>query len=1002
MAALAEKTAAMSLKGPRIENSTEGWPAAKIRDTFVKYFQTQGHTHWPSSSVVPHDDPTLLFANAGMNQYKSIFLGTIDPKTKMATLKRACNSQKCIRAGGKHNDLDDVGKDLYHHTFFEMLGNWSFGDYFKEEAIKMAWECLTVEFQLDPDRLYVTYFGGDELKAPGVPSDEETKKIWLKYVPADRVLPFDAGDNFWEMGDTGPCGPCTEIHYDRIGGRDAAALVNMDDPDVLEIWNNVFIQYNRDKHGLKELPAQHVDTGMGFERLASILQGKMSNYDTDVFTPLFDEIQKVSGQAKAYSGKIGDEDVDTIDMAYRVVADHVRTLSFAIADGAVPDALGRGYVLRRVLRRAVWYGQHFLGAPKGFVFRIVPRLCEVLGDAFPELRRARDTIMAVLEGEERDFNRTIDKGARYFSKKADALPTGAKFPGGDAFVLSGSLGFPLDLTEIMAEERGLEVDVDGYHAALKEEQDKNAAALAKRKAARSAGADMTCAAAQTAALADAGVPKTDSDAKYVWNERPRAKVLALYVGRGGGPKGDGFVARVGPDAAVAAVVLDATSFYAEMGGQVYDTGALLSSDGEDAVRLQVDDVQVYGGYVVHVGAPLASLRVGDEIQCAVDYDRRTRVAPNHTMTHVLNFALREVLLGGLDGAKVDAEKTGVERCAQRGSHVDDERLRFDIAWDKPLSADELAAAEKLCADVIDAALVVDCKETPLEEAMAVDALRAMKGEAYPDPVRVVAVGGAVSDIKSAPVSARWKGLSVELCGGTHLRNTKDAVGFALLEEQGIAKGVRRLVACTRERAAAAHAVARDVKERLAMLEAMSLETPAAVAAVETAHKQLKSDVDGSVMPQHEKMRARDALAALMSGPIKAAKKAAAQKQADAAAGAFEALAASTPSGAAAARIDFGADAKLWQKLQKAVLAKKAPDSSFLVCSGAGDKFAVYACVAKGHDLDAREWCAAAADAAGGGKGGGKPNAANMMVLGGVGGIDAAVSAATAFAKGKGL
>jgi alanyl-tRNA synthetase len=297
MADFEKKTAALSLK-ERVPNTPEGWPAAKIRDTFVDYFKANQHTHRPSSSVVPHDDPTLLFANAGMNQYKSIFLGTVDPKTKMATLKRACNSQKCIRAGGKHNDLDDVGKDLYHHTFFEMLGNWSFGDYFKEEAIAMAWKCLTEEFQLDPDRLYVTYFGGDAIKAPGVPSDEETKRIWLKYVPAARILPFDAGDNFWEMGDVGPCGPCTEIHYDRIGGRDAAYLVNMDDPDVLEIWNNVFIQYNRDAHGLKTLPAQHVDTGMGFERLASILQGKMSNYDTDVFTPLFEEIQKVSASRR--------------------------------------------------------------------------------------------------------------------------------------------------------------------------------------------------------------------------------------------------------------------------------------------------------------------------------------------------------------------------------------------------------------------------------------------------------------------------------------------------------------------------------------------------------------------------------------------------------------------------------------------------------------------------------------------------------------------------------
>ncbi|KAK7249586.1 alanyl-tRNA synthetase [Aureococcus anophagefferens] len=824
----------------------------------------------------------------------------------MATLKRACNSQKCIRAGGKHNDLDDVGKDLYHHTFFEMLGNWSFGDYFKEEAIRMAWECLTVEFQLDPDRLYVTYFGGDALKAPGVPSDEETRKIWLKYVPAERVLPFDAGDNFWEMGDTGPCGPCTEIHYDRVGGRDAAALVNMDDPDVIEIWNNVFIQYNRDKFGLKELPAQHVDTGMGFERLASILQGQMSNYDTDIFTPLFAEIQAVSGCPVAYAGKIGDEDKETKDMAYRVVADHVRTLTFAITDGAVPDTQGRGYVLRRVLRRAVWYGQHFLGAPKGFVYKLVPKLCEVLGEAFPEIVKAKDTVMAVLEGEERDFNRTIDKGARFFNKQAEKLPKGAPFPGSDAFVLSGSLGFPLDLCEIMAEERGMTVDVAGYHAALKEEQDKNAAALAKRKAARSAGADMTCAAEQTAALAAAGAPKTESEGKYVWNARPAAKVVALYVGKGGGPKGDGLVDAVDPSKhAVAGAVLDATSFYAEMGGQVYDTGALLK---DDAKILDVEDVQVYGGYVVHVGAPLGPLKVGDDVACAVDYDRRVRVAPNHTMTHVLNFALREVLLGGSEGAKADAEKTGVDRCAQRGSYVDDERLRFDFAWDAPLTADQLKAVEAIVNETIAAGLVVDAVETPLDAAMAVESLR--------------------------------------LCA-----NQPGAVGFALLEENGIAKGVRRVVAATRAKAAAAHAAATEIRERLAMLGRHAPGGAEHIAAVGETVKALKLDVDAATMPQHEKMAAREEVQKLIAGPLKAAQKADAKKKAGAPWG---------PS-------------RPWRR--------RAGGLSFLVVSGAGDKIAIAAACQAHVDagLDCRAWCAAAGDAAGGGKGGGKPNGSNMVV-----------------------
>ncbi|KAJ1461017.1 tRNA synthetases class II (A)-domain-containing protein [Pelagophyceae sp. CCMP2097] len=1034
--ALAKPMAQMAV-GTISEKSRENWPAAKIRDTFVGFFvEKHGHTHWPSSSVVPHEDPTLLFANAGMNQYKSVFLGafladgslprkivpttnrwprlprtagigTVDPNTSMAKLKRAANSQKCIRAGGKHNDLDDVGKDLYHHTFFEMLGNWSFGDYFKEQAIAMAWECLTVAFGLDPDRLYVTYFGGDELRAPGVPSDEETRRIWLKYVPAERVLPFDCGDNFWEMGDTGPCGPCTEIHYDRIGGRDAAHLVNLDDPNVLEIWNNVFIQYNRDASGLKSLPNQHVDTGMGFERLASILQGQMSNYDTDVFTPLFAAIQELSGFATPYRGRVGAEDTGTIDMAYRVVADHVRTLSFAIADGAVPDALGRGYVLRRILRRAVWYSQRFLGVKASdgpFVARVVDALVATLGGAFPELARGRDTIVRVLEGEERDFNRTIDKGARFFSKKADALQKDSTqvFAGVDAFHLSGSLGFPLDLTQIMAEERGMTVDVEGYHAALAFEKESNASALAARKARRSGAIDLTMAAEQTAAMADSGISTTVTDAKYVWNERLSAKVLAIFLGRGAGPKGDGFVDFLTGDEPVAGLVLDATSFYAEMGGQTFDTGSLMV---DDEAAVFVEDVQVYGGYVVHIGSPNVALKVGDAVACSVDYDRRTKIAPNHTMTHVLNFALREVLLGGAKAANKAAED-GVAKCVQRGSFVDAERLRFDFSWDAPLEADQLAAVEAIVCGVVSRGVPVDARDVPLSSAMAIGALRAMKGESYPDPVRVVAVGAAVGAIVGAPDADAWDGLSIELCGGTHISNTSEAVGFALLEETGISKGVRRIVGCTREFAAAAHAHAQALREQLAVLQSMPLRTEADVEAFQAAHKAVRADVDAHDMPAHEKKKGRDALADLAAGPLKDAQKRFADARAAAASAAFEKLADASAAlddakAFAVARIDFGSDAKLWQTLQKAVLSKRAPKASFCVVTQDSGKLVVFTNVTDAHlaaGLDAREWCKAAADAAGTGKGGGKPNAANMIVAGD--GADAAVAAAKAFAASK--
>ncbi|KAJ2448657.1 Alanine--tRNA ligase, partial [Coemansia sp. RSA 2336] len=326
------------------------WTANKVRETFIEFFQANGHTFVPSSSTIPHDDPTLLFANAGMNQYKPIFQGTVDPASDFAKLTRACNSQKCIRAGGKHNDLDDVGKDVYHHTFFEMLGNWSFGDYFKQEAIAFSWQLLTQVFGLDPDRLYVTYFEGNA--QDGLPVDTDAKQYWLDIgIPEQRILPFGSKENFWEMGDIGPCGPCSEIHYDRIGGRDAAALVNMDDPDVLEIWNLVFMEFNREADGsLRPLPHQHIDTGLGLERLVSVLQDKRSNYDTDVFLPLFARIQELTG-ARPYTGHVGAEDTDGIDMAYRVIADHIRTLTFAIADGGVPSNEGRGYVLRRILRR---------------------------------------------------------------------------------------------------------------------------------------------------------------------------------------------------------------------------------------------------------------------------------------------------------------------------------------------------------------------------------------------------------------------------------------------------------------------------------------------------------------------------------------------------------------------------------------------------------------------------------------------------------------------------
>ncbi|KAG9885363.1 alanyl-tRNA synthetase, partial [Aureobasidium melanogenum] len=444
------------------------WNAAKVRSTFIDYFvKKRDHTFVPSSSVVPHSDPTLLFANAGMNQYKSIFLGTVDPSSDFASLKRATNSQKCIRAGGKHNDLDDVGKDSYHHTFFEMLGNWSFGDYFKKEAIAWSWELLTKEFGLDPARMYVTYFEGD--KAGGLEPDLEAKELWKAVgVPEDHILPGNMKDNFWEMGDQGPCGPCSEIHYDRIGGRNAAHLVNMDDPNVLEIWNNVFIQYNRESDkSLRPLPNKHVDTGMGFERLVSVLQDKSSNYDTDVFTPLFDRIQEITGVRK-YEGKFGSEDADGIDTAYRVVADHVRLLTFAITDGGIPNNMGRGYVVRRVLRRGARYARKYLNTDIGdFFSKIVPTLVAQMGDMFPEIKKKEQDVKEILNEEELSFAKTLDRGEAMFEKYAQQCKDNntKSLSGSDVWRLYDTYGFPVDLTQLMAEERGLTINEEEVNAA---------------------------------------------------------------------------------------------------------------------------------------------------------------------------------------------------------------------------------------------------------------------------------------------------------------------------------------------------------------------------------------------------------------------------------------------------------------------------------------------------------------------------------------------------------
>ncbi|KAG8390518.1 hypothetical protein BUALT_Bualt01G0091700 [Buddleja alternifolia] len=798
------------------------WPATRVRETFLKFFEGKGHVNWKSSPVVPHNDPTLLFANAGMNQFKPIFLGTADPNTELSKLKRACNTQKCIRAGGKHNDLDDVGKDTYHHTFFEMLGNWSFGDYFKDEAIEWAWELLTKAnvfifpqvYKLPGERIYATYFGGDEKL--GLPADMEAKNNWLKFLPESRVLPFGCKDNFWEMGDTGPCGPCTELHFDRIGGRDAASFVNNDDPTVIEIWNLVFIQFNRESDGsLKSLPLKHVDTGMGFERLTSILQNKMSNYDTDIFMPIFDAIQQAT-KARPYSGKVGSDDTDKVDMAYRVVADHIRTISFAIADGSCPGNEGREYVLRRILRRAVRYGTEVLKAQQGFFNGLVQVVVEVMGDVFPELKEHSIKIREIIADEETSFGRTLIK---------------------DAFDLWDTYGFPLDLTQLMAEERGLLVDVEGFNMAMDRARERSRNAQNKQ-----AGGTIGMDADATASLHKKGVAVTDDSFKFTWFQDHTSVIKAVYTG-------SEFLESVAPGEEVG-IILETTSFYAEQGGQIYDTGII---EGPDGV-FEVTNVQIYGGFVLHIGSfsgKTGRLYIGDKVTCKVNYDRRALIAPNHTCTHMLNFALREVL-----GNHVD----------QKGSIVLPEKLRYDFSHGKPVKPEELRKIESIVNEQIEAELDVFSKNTRLADAKRINGLRAVFGEVYPDPVRVVAIGRKVEDLLTNPENEEWLSISAELCGGTHISNTKEAKAFALLSEEGIAKGIRRITAVTKDCAFKAMELTSSLEQELN--EASSTEG----SILEQKVTSLNSRVEGASIPSAKKADLKAKISVLQSQVIKSKKK----------------------------------------------------------------------------------------------------------------------------------
>ena len=726
--------------------------AAEIRQSFLDFFKSKQHTIVPSSSLMP-DSPNLLFTNAGMNQFVPIFLGQIECPYKPG---RAADTQKCIRAGGKHNDLDDVGLDTYHHTFFEMLGNWSFGDYFKKEAISWAWELIIEVWKFPGERVYATIYQ----PGPGDPSerDQEAWEIWAEKFrsigldPEIHIVNGNKKDNFWMMGETGPCGPCTEIHVDLTPGpvrtdierqKAGALLVNGPTAACIEIWNNVFIQYNANPDGsFVPLPAQHVDTGMGFERVVSIIHGtknftdfenaKISNYDTDVFRPLFDEIEKLSGKVYTATlpkaGSTGDTEQEKVDVAFRVIADHIRTLSFSIADGIVPGNSDRNYVLRRILRRAVRYGRT-LGFSEPFFYKLVDTLAAHMGGVFPELKQRKDFVKQTLKTEEDAFNRTLDKGILLFEKIV--AHSAAKISGEDAFLLYDTYGFPLDLTELMARESGLAVDKAGFERLMQEQRERAQAAQKK-----------------TVIKLSEIETKEPTEFKGYDAAEVEAKVLEVVHMDG-----------------KAAVVLDASPFYAEMGGQLGDMGTLLAG----AEIIPVLNTQKSGNTWLHYVDPETTLEAGVAVTARVDGARRAAISRHHSVTHLLHWALHEV---------VSADAT------QKGSYVGPEKLTFDFN-SAALTAQQIADVERLVNERILENARVSWQEVKYSHIKERGDIMQAFGEKYGDWVRVVQIGGKATGLD---------GYSMELCGGTHISGTGEIGLFRILGEAATGAGIRRIEA----------------------------------------------------------------------------------------------------------------------------------------------------------------------------------------------------------------
>ena len=695
--------------------------ANEIRDSFKNYFESKGHAIVPSAPMVIKDDPTLMFTNAGMNQWKDIILGTRDPEPR-----RRADSQKCLRVSGKHNDLEEVGHDTYHHTMFEMLGNWSFGDYFKEGAIDMAWEYLVDVLKLDPKDLYVTVFEGSEEE--NLVRDDEAAGYWAKHVPADHIINGNKHDNFWEMGDTGPCGPCSEIHLDsrtpeekaKVPGRE---LVNKDDPQVIEIWNIVFMQFNRKADGsLEPLSMNVIDTGMGFERLVRALQGKHSNYDTDIFQPIIKEISRLSG--KEY-GK-----TEEVDVAMRVIADHLRAVSFSIADGQLPSNAKAGYVIRRILRRAVRYAYTFLNQKEAFMYKLLPVFIGEMGGAYPELVAQRELIGRVMKEEEDSFLRTLDKGINLLNGAMDELKAHGQtvLDGAQAFRMFDTYGFPLDLTELICRENGYTVDEDGFNVEMEKQKAR------ARNAAAVENGDWEV--LREGEQQFQGYDYTEYECHILRYRKVTQKKQSFYE-----------------------LVLDNTPFYGEMGGQVGDCGVLVSENE----TVEIIDTKRENNQSIHIVKQLPKDPTADFMAC-VDVDKRNACAANHTATHLLDYALKQVL-----GDHVE----------QKGSYVSPDTLRFDFSHFQKVTDEELRQVERMVNSMIREDLPLDeHRDTPIEEAKKLGAI-ALFGEKYGDKVRVVRFGP-----------------SCEFCGGIHASSTGRIGMFKIISESSVAAGIRRIEAKT--------------------------------------------------------------------------------------------------------------------------------------------------------------------------------------------------------------